>query len=249
MKPNPTTLYVDDKENFDFVKPMLEQMLGEPEIIHCQTHREAMDYIESDEYADIIFADWDLTGYKFMDSVRHDPENHNTPVIIMSEDTTIQHIVLNKIDRAGTYFLPKPFLERGLVTTYDQVLRGIERRRKFRIKPVCDIFLEVQFNGYLKRTLPLVDFSIDGCLLRAPVDISHEIKIYDDAHVWLKIDEFDMQIDGEVFRIGADLTYPESKESALIMVSFDPTKKDSREFIDLVDDLGKRWMSAAECSA
>lgn len=249
MKPNPTTLFIDNQETFDFVKPMLEKMLDQPDIIHCKSHKEAMDYVESDEYADIIFADWELTGYRFMDSVRHDLENHNTPVIIMSEDTNIQHIVLNEIDRAGTYFLPKPFLERGLVTTYDQVLRGIERRRKFRIKPVCDIFLPVQFNEHLNHSLPLVDFSIDGCLLRAPTEFSHEIKIYDTARVSLTIDEFNMQLNGEVFRIGADLNYPENKDSALVMISFEPAEKDSREFLELVDDLGKRWASEALCKS
>jgi CheY-like chemotaxis protein len=241
MRSNPTALFIDSQTNFNIVQPMLAKILDEPRVIHCTTHKEAMDYIHSEEYADIIFADWDLTGYRFMDSVRSDPENHNTPVIIMSEDTTIQTIVLNKINREATFFLPKPFLEKGLTVTFSQVLKGIERRRKDRINPPSELFLKIQLDSVREYTFPLVNISLDGCLFRVPVEASHDIRIYEPVLVYLSIEEFDVQVHGEIYRIGPDLTYPEIKETVLIMVMFNALAQETREVLELIDDLGKRW--------
>lgn len=244
MKSQPVILFVDSKKNFNIVKPMLERMLDQPRFIHCKTYQDAMKYIDSDQYADIIFADWDLTGYPFIHSVRDDLENHNTPVIIMSDDTKIKKIVLKNIDQEATFFLAKPFLEKGLIKKYNKVLKVIERRRKNRIYPDCPIPLQVKITKNQQYSLPLIDISIDGCLFRAPIEISREISIYQHAKVSLTIDEFDTHVHGEVYRIGHDRTNPYNKDTVLIMIKFSSSDQQGRELQELVDELEKRWCSS-----
>ncbi|MCK4710215.1 MAG: response regulator transcription factor, partial [Gammaproteobacteria bacterium] len=103
MKSSPVALVIDNQEVFEFIKPALSKTLNTTQIIHCKTHQDAMSYIASDQQADIIIADWTLTGYIFLESVRSDLENHNTPVIIMSEDTNIKKIILNNVESKATF--------------------------------------------------------------------------------------------------------------------------------------------------
>lgn len=241
MKSNPVTLVVDNQEVFKIMKPMLKRLLGKPRFVHCKTRKDAMGFIDSDQYADIIFADWDLTGYPFMNSVRRDLENHNTPVIIMSDDTKIKKIVLKHIDREATFFLAKPFLEKGLVKKFSKVSKDIERRRKNRICPNCSLLLQVQFNEKQQYSLPLVDISIDGCLFRVPLEDSWRMSIYQQVLVSLDIDEFNMAVHGEVYRIGHDRVVPDNKDSVLVMIKFSNSEQQGRELQELVDELGKRW--------
>ena len=246
MKSHPVTLFIDNKESFRVVKPMLKRILDKPRLIHCKTHKEAMKYIDSDQYADIIFADWSLTGYPFIRSVRGDLENHNTPVIIMSDDTKIKKIVLKDIDREATFFLAKPFLEKGLIKKFNKVSTVIERRRKNRIYPDCPVSLQIQFNKKQQYSLLLIDISIDGCLLRAPIEISRQISIYQYAQVSLAIDEFNIQVNGEVYRIGHDRTNPDNKDTVLVMIKFSSSDQQDRGLQELVDELEKRWCSSLE---
>jgi DNA-binding response OmpR family regulator len=246
MKSNPVTLFIDNKESFGVVRPMLNRMLEKPRLIHCKTLKEAMKYIDSDQYADIIFADWSLTGYPFMRSVRRDLENHNTPVIIMSDDTKIKKIVLKNIDQEATFFLAKPFLEKGLVKKFNKILNIIERRRKNRIYPDYPISLPVQFYKKQQYSLLLIDLSIDGCLFRVPIETSRQISIYQSTQVSLAIDEFNIQVNGEVYRIGHDRTNPDNKDTVLVMIKFSSSDQQNRGLQELVDELEKRWHSSLE---
>jgi len=241
MKSCPVTLLIDCQDDFDIIKPMLEKALDRPRIIHCKTHQDAMDYIDSDEYADIIFAEWELTGYPFIDSVRRDLENHNTPVVIMSKDIALKKIVLKSIDREATFFLAKPFLEKGLVNEFNRILKDTDRRRKNRIHPVSPVFLQIQFNEKQQYSLPLVDISIDGCLLRTPVETSWHFSVYQHVQVYLNIDEFNMQLHGEVYRIGHDRAFLDSKDNVLILIKFSNSDQQDMKVQEMVDDLGKRW--------
>ncbi|TNF95866.1 MAG: hypothetical protein EP297_11480 [Gammaproteobacteria bacterium] len=241
MKYQPVTLFIDSQEAFDYVKPMLKRIFDQPRLIHCDTHQKAMDFIDSDQYADIIFAEWDLTGEEFMDSVRHDLENHNTPVIIMSEDTTKKKVLLNSIDREATFFLAKPFLEKGLVKKYNKVLKNIERRRTNRIHPASPVSLQIKFNKKQQYSFPLVDISIDACLFRVPIKTSRKISIYQQAQVSLSVDELHMRANGEVYRIGQCRNNPEKKDAALVMIKFNESEQHNREIHEVLDELGKRW--------
>ena len=241
MKSQPATLLVDNQEMFEYMKPMLEGILDQPRLIHCSSQQEAMDYIDSHEFADVILADWDLTGYKFIDRVRRDLENHNTPVIIMSEDTTIKKIVLKEIDREATFYLAKPFLEKGLKKKFNKVLNSIERRRKNRVHPASPLELEVKFDHGQQYSLSLVDISIDGCLFRIPVETCRELNIYQPAEIRLAIDEFDIKVHGEVYRLGHDRARPDTRDTVLAMIKFSNTDQQSRALEELMDELSRRW--------
>lgn len=241
MKSQPVTLLVDNQETLDYMQPMLEEILDQPRLIHCASRDEAMRYIDSHEYADVILADWELTGYKFIDRVRRDIENHNTPIIIMSEDTTIKKIVLKEIDREATFFLTKPFLEKGLKKKFNKVLNSIERRRKNRVHPASPVALEVEFGSGQVYTLALVDISIDGCLFRIPLETSRELSVYQPADVRLAIDEFDIKVNGEVYRLGHDRARPDTKDTVLAMIKLSQPDRQSRALEELMDELGRRW--------
>lgn len=241
MKSNPEILVVESQEMFDYVQPMLSHAFDEPQLVHCKTHQEAMQYVASDRYADFIFADWDLSGYRFMSDVRRDPENHHTPVVIMSEDTTNKKIVLNSLTSEATFFLAKPFLEKGLLKKLNKALKTIEKRRKNRIHPPISHHLDVAIGENLHLSLPLVDISIDGCLFRVPLETSRQISIYQHASVALNIDEFDILADGEVYRIGYDKPTPQLKSSVLVMIRLSGNEQQERDVHELLDVLGKRW--------
>lgn len=241
MKSRPEILVIDDQEAFDMMQPVLNDLLDNPSLVHCRNRNEALDYVASNRFADFIFADWDLTGYAFMNSVRRDLENHNTPVIIMSEDTTNKKIALNSLTREATFFLAKPFLPKGLIKKFDKAMKVVERRRKNRIHPPVPYRLPIAFDDGIRETLPLVDVSIDGCLFRAPIEFGQRIRIYQRASLSLRIDEFDIEADGEVYRIGHDRPIPEHRDTILIMIKFTGEERQQREIQELVDELAKRW--------
>ena len=240
MKSGPEILVVESQKMYELMEPMLKRIVQEPRLVHCSTRREAMQYVASDRYADFIFADWDLSGYGFMDEVRSDPENHHTPVVIMSEDTTNKKIVLNSVTSEATFFLAKPFLEKGLRKKYKKALKAVERRRKNRIHPPSDYSLPLTVNDQ-RYSLPLVDISIDGCLLRASLGDSGQMSIYQQVSMLLNIDEFRLSAMGEIYRIGHDRPIPENKDTVLIMVKFNGNEQQDRVVQDLIDHLGKHW--------
>lgn len=241
MKSRPVTVFIDSKKSFELVKPMLKRMLDRPRLIHCKTHKDAMKYIDSDQFADIIFADWDLTGYPFMHNVRDDLENHNTPVIIMSEDTTIKKITLKNLDREATFFLAKPFLEKGLKKKFNKVLKVIERRRKHRIFPASPVSVDIKFNDKQQYSLPLIDISLDACLVRAPLEESWRMSIYQHTRISFVLEEFNIEVSGEVYRIGHDRNNPVTKDTVLVMIKFDNADQQDADFIEMIDELEKRW--------
>lgn len=241
MKPEPVILVVDTHEVFHLMQPMLNHTLDRPQLVHCSDYADAMHYVASNKYADFIFADWELTGYAFMSSVRSDPENHNTPVIIMSEDRNNKRIVLDTITSEATFFLAKPFLEKGLSKKIAKAQQVLERRRRKRLHPPTRLALKVVFDNQPAASLQLVDISLDGCLLRAPLDFAAGLKIYQHAMVLLEVDEFDVRSSGAIVRIGADRPLPVNRDSVLILLRFDGENLQRRELVDLIDELGKRW--------
>jgi CheY-like chemotaxis protein len=241
MKSRPVVLVVETQASFQYMQPMLERMLNQPRLVHCKTHQEAMSYVASDEYADYIFADWDLGGYRFLEAVRSDLENHNTPIIIMSEDTNNKQIVLNAATSPGTFFLAKPFLEKGLVNKFEKALSAVERRRRNRINPFRAIVLAVLLEDGRQLDLQLVDISIDGCLFRMSLEMSKSLHVYQRARISLNIDEFAIEAWGEIYRIGHDRPIPDARDSVLVMLKFVGPDDEERQLIDLVDELARRW--------
>ena len=240
MKNNPSILIIDDQEIFEFISPLLNKSLVSPHITHCKTNREALGYIASGLQADIIIANWDLTGHGFLENLRRDLENHNTPIIIMSEDTQNKKIILNSLNRKVTFFLAKPFLKKGFNKKLAKVLSLMEQRRKNRLRPNQNYKLKVALSDKQYISLLLVDISIDGCLFRASIETSKLFSIYQKTVITLNINEFNLQQKGEVFRIGHDIPIPEKHDSVLIMIKFSDSQQNS-ELQEAIDELGKRW--------
>ncbi len=235
-------LIVDSKNIFDLMRPVLEKQLCSAQFIHCTSHQQAMDFVHSDQRAHLIFADWSLTGFTFVDEVRSDEENHNTPVIIMSEDVTKKQIVLNEIENKSTYFLSKPFLDKGLIKKLNKVLAQRERRRSTRIHPGKSYAVEFNIKDKGSFQSQLVDISITACLLRLPIENTREIGIYEQCLLDINIDEFTIKVMAELVRIGHDELRPGNKKSVLVVMNFIDTQLEHVTKLQLmIDELGLRW--------
>jgi len=242
MKAKFVILIADSKDVFDLMRPALEKELRSTQFIHCSTQQQAMDFVHSEQRANLIFADWSLTGFTFVDEVRSDVENHNTPVIIMSEDVTKKQIVLNEIENKSTYFLSKPFLDKGLVKKLNKVLAQRERRRSTRIHPSKDYAVEFDIKDKGSFQSELVDISISACLLRLPVEVTGPTGIYDECLLDINIDEFSVKIMAELVRIGHDELKPGDKTSVLVVMKFIDTQLEHVTKLQLmIDELDLRW--------
>lgn len=242
MKGELVILILDSKDVFDLMKPTLAKALKTSQFVHCSTHQEAMKFVYSDQRADIIFADWVLSGFTFIDEVRRDLENHNTPIIIMSEDVTNKKIILNEVENRSTYFLSKPFLDKGLIKKITKVLKKQERRRTTRIQPQQNYFISVDCKQKGLFSWQLIDISISACLLRVPIEITRQISIYDKCLLGIGIDEFKIEVLAELVRIGHDGLSPEQQSTVLIMMKFIDTQSDHIEQLqNMLDELYHRW--------
>ena len=117
----------------------------------------------------------------------------------------------------------------------------MEHRRKTRLHPEKPYLINITLNKKQCYSLPLVDISIDGCLLRVPIETSKQIIIYQQTVLALKIDEFNIQVNGEIYRIGHDRPIPENHDSVLIMIKFTGSQQQNNELQEVIDELGKRW--------
>jgi len=242
MKAKFFILIVDGKKVFDLMQPALEKELRSTQFIHCSTHQQAMDYVHSEQRANLIFADWSLTGFIFVDEVRSDLENHNTPIVIMSKDVTSKQIVLNEIENKSTYFLSKPFLDKGLIKKVNKVLAQRERRRSTRLHPGKSYAVSFDIKDKGNFQSELVDISISACLLRLPIEVTRQIGIYDQCLLDINIDEFAVKILGELVRIGHDELHPGDQTSVLVVMRFIDTQLEHVEKLQImIDELGLRW--------
>lgn len=220
MRVDPVVMVVDSKEVFDLMEPILADFLQASKVVHCVSHQQAMDYVDSDQRADFIFADWQLTGHEFVLAVRNDLENHNTPLIIMSEDVRIKGIVLDEIENRSSFFLSKPFLGKGLKNKISEVVEQVERRRETRLRPQKAYQVKVNFSGEGLFSFALVDISIFGALFRVPLEQVRQLSIYLQAQVDFQIEGFDVDISAELCRIGYDKPIPQNRDTVLIMMKF-----------------------------
>jgi len=78
-------------------------------------------------------------------------------------------------------------------------------------------------------------------ILRAKLEVSRQFTIYQQTTVSLKIDEFNIQINGEVNRIGHDRPIPKKYDSVLIMIKFNGSDQQNDALQDLIDELNQRW--------
>ena len=86
-----------------------------------------------------------------------------------------------------------------------------------------------------------MDISVDACLLRTPLEESWRMSIYQHVSISFSLDEFNIKINGEVYRIGHDRTNPDSKDTVLVMIKFDSADQQDKKFLEMIDELEKRW--------
>lgn len=241
MRHEPVVMIVDEQELFDEMRLPLSRALSTSHIIHCPTLECAMEMVRSDLRADIIFADWLMTGSNFIDAVRSDLENHHTPIVMMT-DSDLPQVINSAIQHGANAYLAKPFMQKALLNKVAEVTRMVERRRKRRIHPEASYTVGVTLGDASCITLQLIDFSIDSCLVRAPTNLCQQICIYQACHVNMKVEEFDVTMDAELFRVEHDAPLPPDRDTVLMMFRFTDNHDDRLEKLtDMLDELVARW--------
>jgi DNA-binding response OmpR family regulator len=241
MRHEPYLLIIDNREIYDAMAPVLSRHLGTTHLIHCDNYNSALEIIKSDLRLDLIFADWQLTGAEFIDAVRADLENHNTPLIVLSgeDNRLVEEVVLR---HGATDWLTKPFLNKALTHKIDTIFASRERRRRSRIHPERRYPLQVNFANGTQIELDLLDFSFEACLGRGPAVLCQQICIYEEATMRLNVEEFDVTLDGCVERIERDPAAELTKDKILIMLRFRDSHEDRLDKLrDMLDELVARW--------
>jgi len=242
MKQNPLIVVIDQKDIFEAMRPVLLREFYQPELVHYSTKKEAVDFVHSDVKADIMFVDWHLVNEEsFFFKVREDIENHNTPVVIMTEGDH-DFIFNNAIKYGITQQMTKPFLDKALLKQINKITSFQEGRRKRRIHPGKQQLIQVKFNGQEEKQLPLIDLSSEGCLLRVSTKLAQKAFIYHQAKINLNIPSYDITIDSEVSRIGHNYPHVDEQDSVLMMLKFRPLDDEEQgKLNDLLDDLQTEW--------
>jgi len=241
MRKEPIVAIVGNNEMFEMMASALRIYLNTSHVIQLVNQSVALEFIHSNERADMIFVDWDIAGPHFIDAVRKDDENHNTPIIIMSDARDLEWI--KKSVRQHTFFtLAKPFLEKGLIHCTDEVLESMEHRRRKRVHPDQQFMTTVIFEGIEPVSIQLVDISIDGVLLRASTEFSQQLFVYNQAEIDLVINVYQLSLNGRIYRIGHDRPVPKALDTVLIMIKFLENAEESMLVLqDILDDIQVRW--------
>ncbi len=241
MNHEPVVVIVDEKEVFNEMHLPLSRSLNTSHILHCPDMKSAMVMVRSDLRADIIFADWQKTGPEFIDAVRSDKENHHTPIIMMTE-SDLPQVVNSALQHGANAYLAKPFMEKALLNRVAEVTRMVERRRRRRIHPEKEYSTEVTFGDDVAAKLRLVDFSLDSCLVRAPTSLCQKVCIYQGCSIRMVVEEFDVTLDAELFRVEHDAPLPTERDTVLMMFRFSDDHENRLEKLnDMLDELRARW--------
>ncbi len=241
MKQKPLIVVIDQKNVFEAMYGVLTREFYQPEIVHYATKEAAMEFVHSTEKADIIFVDWNIAGEAFFYKVREDIENHNTPVIIMTEGDH-ETIIIKALKFGITQHLTKPFLDKALIKKINQLMSFQESRRKRRLRPDKEQQVNVEFDEQGQESRTLVDLSCEGCLLRLPVARAKEAFIYHKARLGFNINSYQFHLDAEVSRIGHDYPMTEEHDSVLMMLNFTESNEESLlQLNDMLDDLQAQW--------
>jgi len=143
--------------------------------------------------------------------------------------------------RAGASdHLFKPFLDKGLVHKIRRVTQNRELRRMRRIHPTMALSVEVARDGESATSMELMDISIGGCRLRAPLSASGGLSIYDTARLALQGEAGPISLEGRLIRIAED---PDNApHSVRVSYAFDNLPSQTREALgDLLETLRARW--------
>jgi CheY-like chemotaxis protein len=241
MNHEPVVIIVDELEIYNEIRLPLSRALNSSHIMHCPDRESAMEMVRSDLKADLIFAAWEMTGPSFIDEVRKDLENHHTPIVMMT-DSDLPQVVSSALQHGANAYLAKPFMEKALLKKVAEVLRMVERRRKKRIHPEKLYPIEITFDNDKTASLQLVDFSLDCCLVRASSQLCSEICIYQECMVRMRVEEFDVSLDADLFRVEHDVPLPPQRDTVLMMFRFTDNHTDRLEKLnDMLDELRARW--------
>lgn len=241
MTPEINVLVVDNKEYLDHITTILNKEFHIKEIIHCDNSKDAMAVIDSDKHLGFIFADWELSGSKFIDAVRADRENHHTPLVIMAENDS-DAVIGNAMRHGASTHIGKPFLEQALVTRIHRITSMQERRLMRRLHPDVAYDLNIDTGSGESATVKLVDISLHCCLTRAAIELTRELQIFETYRARMDIEGYHFEFNCQLHRIESDPNSPPPVSTVLFQFVFtELTDETSQKLAQLMDEFDSRW--------
>ncbi|GAB6041337.1 response regulator [Endothiovibrio diazotrophicus] len=201
MSHEAVVLVVDDQEMFDYMAPVIREELETRELIHCDNLADAMGWIRSDRMIDFLFCDWELAGPDFIRAVRHDPETHHSPLIVLL-DSDRDELIGAAMRLGASDVITKPFMERGLANRIQRVVHNRERhlRKRIHVATGSNDGLTATLPGGEPIVLDPIDLSIMGARARGDLSTCGALCVYTEVMLRVCADEFCLELPGHVIR-------------------------------------------------
>lgn len=240
MKHAAVVLVVDNQDVYDHMAPIIAEEMNTTHVLHRSSEEGALDLIRTHQPLDMVFCDWETAGASFIAALRHDPETHFTPLVVMS-DSDRDDIIADAMRAGATDHLAKPFLPKGLVAKIRRVTKNQERRRQRRVRPVGEYRIEASFSAGVAVDLELINISIGGCQTRAPGSLCRAICVYDEVQLTVTHEADTFTCNASVLRLAKDPQAAAPGASLLVTLEFGDLGENSERLVELLDDLREQW--------
>lgn len=231
-------LVVDPTQQIvSIVSRMLKEQLKFGQVIGITDSREALNIIRQ-ERPDWIISDWEMpnvSGLDLLKEVRSKPETAETPFILMSARSDKESLI-EAVSAGISDYIAKPFSPAKLLEKLKRFTNIKQLNRSIRVTPTDEYIVEIEATDGKKYNSTIVNVSLTGCLLRAPI-LKGGLYLYDVAPLTLKLVENNIQIKGAVIRLEVDkVSSKEASQFMTVAMNFieisDQDKLNLNEFIN-----------------
>ena len=238
MRHEPCVIILDEEWDYDFVESIIEEMMERCHLHHFTDVDDAVDYIESADRIDMVLTGWDIGGEFLLEKLRSHRRYQGTPVIVMPESQG-DNILAAVVRANANDILPKPFTKKQLQSKLESFVMRLNRRRTERVKPDRPMLVHVPVRGVYVFKLELIDISMVGCNIRAPLKLSAMINIYDNIQLTIAYESDHMKIQAQLIRLDYD-PYESDERHIMIAFRFMEVSEDSKERMQqMIEDFWK----------
>jgi len=230
MQYEPLVMVIDEQAVFDQLSPILKQELATENLVHFERREDALALIRAGTRVDFIFCAWGAGSAEFVAQVRHGPQTHKPPVVVLasadSDDT------LAAATRAGaSEVLIKPLSAEPLGEALARLKHLTDHRRRRRARLGGRFGLTAGLGGGTELPLELLDLSIEGCRARAAGADFPRLPIYASATLQIRAGDEAIRVAGEVIRVEHD--FGERDTGDTILVTFEFTDAEQADYVRL----------------
>ncbi len=228
---------LDREDSYDFISPLITETLKTSHITHFERIDDAVDHLQNNQRVDIAFCGWDIGGKYFINEMKKRPHLKTIPIVVMPEtqtDSVIADVVRNRV----ADILPKPFTVQDFKERVRMIMMPLERRISFRIRPVEQLMVSMNFEDKLQGSYELMSLSTGGCQIRFPYEERHMISVYDYVMISLHNGGSWMELGSLLIRIEQDHEQYGNSKNLLLTIRFvEVTSEDAQELENIIADL------------